>query len=313
MRCILAATLILAAAVSAASAQQQFGKNLPSCEAAPPAPACDCRQPQGCPRCQPPCEGPPREGPPREGPPRQEYIPQEVGAYVAAPRAGTMRGATRYRGLDFGAITIPEFRLRLPSIELPGCFRGHTSARMMVDSSVAQWESQGFVNAAAGANEAALRGQIDQLQKELDQRGGDTRAAQDRAAAERSACEEYTQKLRQYEDQLRRINEERKALEQCIRQCLDDHNRAAVIPPAEMGCVDPRTGAPPSKEPLPPQPTPPAENGARRLAPLPQYPARYVEQPAAYISEAARLPPQRHWITEPRPAGRITGVRPVGP
>jgi hypothetical protein len=338
MRYPMASLLCLACAASlAAAAERHLGKlpPTPSCDAIPLQPSCGCNRPEGCPHCrppcQPPCEGPPREGPPREGPPPTEYIPQEVGAYIAAPRTGTTRGGTNYRGVDLGGITFPEIRLRLPAIELPACFRGHTAARMMVDSSVAQWQSQGYVNAAAGPNEAALRGEIDRLQKELDQRG-DPRSAQDRASLERAACEEYTQKLRQYEQQLQRINDERRALEECIRQCLDQHNRAAVIPQAEMGCIDPRTGSPqqtptqapiqksPQQSPYYPQPVPDA---AQRLVPLPPFPT----QPASYHAEPAPLAtspqfapqplapqavsPQRHVIREPAaPAGRITGFAP---
>jgi hypothetical protein len=332
MRYPLATLLCLAgAAHPAAAVERQIGKLplAPSCEAVPVQPSCGCNRP-GCPTCQPPCQGPPREGPPQEGPPREgppptEYIPQEVGAYIAGPRTGTTRGGTSYRGLDLGGITFPEVRLRLPSIELPACFRGHTAARMMVDSSVAQWQSQGYVNAAAGPNEAALRGEVDRLQKELDQRG-DPRSAQDRASLERAACEEYTQKLRQYEQQLQRINDERRALEECIRQCLDQHNRAAEIPSPEMGCIDPRTGIPqraPAQAPIQksPQQAPypqPVPDAAQRLVPLPPFPT----QPASYHAEPARLPPPsqfapqplsppQHWIREPAaPAARITGFAP---
>jgi hypothetical protein len=210
---------------------------------------------------------------------------------------------------------------------------------MMVDSSVAQWQSQGYVNTAAGPNEAALRGEIDRLQKEVD----DPRSAQDRASLERAACEEYTEKLRQYEQQLQRINDERRALEECIRQCLDQHNRAATIPSPEMGCIDPRTGTPqqspiqksPQQAPYP-QPVP---DSAQRLVPLPPFPT----QPASYHAEPAPIPtspqfvpqtvaprpivspqfapqalglphagaPQQHVIREPAaPAARITGFLP---
>jgi hypothetical protein len=339
MRYPLATILCLAHAASfAVAAERHLGKlpPTPSCEAVPMQPSCGCNRPEGCPHCRPPCqppcngpprEGPPREGPPREGPPPTEYIPQEVGAYIAAPRTGTTRGGTSYRGVELGGITFPEIRLRLPAIELPACFRGHTAARMMVEPSVAQWQSQGYVNAAAGPNEAALRGEIDRLQKELDDRG-DPRSAQDRASLERAACEEYTQKLRQYEQQLQRINDERRALEECIRQCLDQHNRAAVIPSPEMGCIDPRTGTPtrqaPVQSPLQksPQQAPypqPVPDAAQRLVPLPPFPT----QPAAYHAEPAPLPtpaqfaprpiapPQQHWIREPAaPAARITGFVP---
>ena len=100
----------------------------------------------------------PREGPPtdKEVPPQLEYLPRESGAYVAPPRVGVTREAVVQRGMETGAITFPELKLKFPCIELPACFVSRSQARMHVESGIAPWESHGIVNAAAGTNEALL-------------------------------------------------------------------------------------------------------------------------------------------------------------
>ena len=291
----------------------------PSCDAPPSYPTPGyCQQP---PPCQPPCQPPDR--PRLDQPPETPYVPRQMGAYVTPPRSGVMRGPVNFAGLDFGTITLPELKLKFPSIELPACFSGRSDARLMMDSGVAPWQVYGVENAAAVPAEEILRAEVGRLQDELKRRGAtDPRSAEECAAAERSACEEYTQKLRQYEEQLRRINAERQALEQCIRQCLEAHNRAADIPPADMNCVGPRKGPQQAPESLPYQPLPSKDGGALHFRPpaqpaivrpaTAQAAAQYFEQPAAFITEPARLP-ERHWIREPAAQARITGLRPVAP
>jgi hypothetical protein len=195
--------------------------------------------------------------------------------------------------VNFGTITFPEIRLRMPSIELPHCFCGKSHAQMNLDAAVAPWESRGFVNTAPAATGSRAATPPENLPSPLE--------AQSRAAAERSACEEYSRKLQQYEDQLRRINEERRALEDCIRQCLETHRGASDnIPPAEMGCVGQpgangrSAGANPYSQPMtPPQPTP---DNARRMPPSGQF----REQPASFTGPSKSLSPSTY-LTEPRP------------
>jgi hypothetical protein len=124
---------------------------------------CGCRRCNEC--CQDvPCQKVPcvpevpKEGPPptKEVPPQLEYLPKEAGAYVAPPRVGATRGAVVQRGVETGAITFPEIKLKFPCIEWPCCFASRTQAKMYVESGVAPWESHGIVNAAAGTNEALL-------------------------------------------------------------------------------------------------------------------------------------------------------------
>jgi hypothetical protein len=177
---------------------------------------------------------------------------------------------------------------------------------MHIDSAVAPWESQGFVNAAA-----PVAGRGAALQDQPDLRG-----ARDRATAERAACEEYTQKLKAYEDELRRLEDERGRLEDCIRKCLESNRGpAANLPRSDLDCTRADRSAPPRQDyrSFPPKspiqvPTPLPEEGAHRI-PVPSLP-HYVEQPAAFISEPARLVPSAAVIREPQsPTVRITGLR----
>ena len=327
MNRFLMAAVLIAWGVGSAAAQQYAP---PSCEALPSR-ACNCGHPQGCQRCNPcqptcqpkePCQPP---GPPREGVPPEQPELREVGAYVAPPRTGSTRGASNFRGFDLGSFTLPELRFRLPSIELPSCFHGRHSARMNVDSSTAQWESQGYV---ATAPRVAV---VD------DRAASSPRNASERAAAERSACEEYSRKLKEYEDELRRIDEDRKKLEDCIRQCLEANRRDASIPRSELNCLSNERNEPAAADPncdrnrsatdpalQPPVPMP----DARRMLPPSQFPVQYHERPASYITEPQHLPqttparaqpivePQANIqpafapIREPRPIqARITNVR----
>lgn len=196
---------------------------------------------------------------------------------------------------------------------------------MNVDSSVAQWESHGYVAAAPRYAVAD------------DRSAASPREASDRAAAERSACEEYSRKLKEYEDELRRIDEDRKRLEDCIRQCLEANRRDANIPRSEMNCLSNERSGSEAADPncdrnrsgtVPMNPPVPMPEDARRMLPPSQFPVQYNERPASYITEPQYLPqsipaqiqpiveprasiqPAFSPIREPRPIqARITNVR----
>ena len=291
MRTIL--TILVCATAAPEICAQQLPTRAPSCEVGPPA----CAGRQSC--CPPTCQ-PPENPTPKEGPPENPVIPRETGNYVAPPRSGVARGATNFRGFDFGTITFPEIRLRMPSIEFPHCFHARSNAHMRVESTVAPWESHGFVNAAAPVAGAAA-----------EERSG-PEGARDRAAAERTACEEYTQKLKAYEDELRRLEDERSRLEDCIRKCLDSNRGpSGNLPRAEMDCmrgdrssVD-RAGQRPTPVQLP-KPLP--DDGARRVPGPPPY---YHEQPASYIPDPSLRNAPPTMIGELAPTARIMGLRPL--
>lgn len=275
-------------------------------------------------RIERPCDKPqPREGQPPvqpregEGPPEAIGVPQETGAYIAPPRSGSTRGATSFRGVDGGSITLPELRLRFPSIELPACFRSRAGARMHIDSAVAPWESHGFVNTRVAAGDAALRQRVALLEEELRKRdaqprGADAGDASDRAAKEREAAADYAQKLQEYEDLLKRCEEEQQRLRDCIQNCLEQHKGHAPLQQRSIQ-KPPGTRSPqqaPQQAPLPPRPVP-SESQFRRLPTV-----EFQETPASYLSEPARSEPRRLIISEPQPiteprapTARISGIR----
>jgi hypothetical protein len=278
---------------------------------------------QGC--DQPPSRGGPQEQPPeRGGPPDDQGVLQEMGAYIAPPRSGSTRGATNFTGIDGGSITLPEIRLRLPSFELPACFKSRAGARMNVDSAVAPWESHGFVQTGVGAGDLALRQRIAALEEELKNkeskpRGGSGDAA-DRAAQERGAAEDYAKKLQEYEDLLKRCEEEQQKLRECIQNCLEQHQgRGSSAPLQKPETKSPRqapTQAPDDKT-IGPPPIP-TDTRFRRMPPV-----DFEEIPASYQGESTYLEPRRlirepppvsapKPIREPKtPSVRITGFRPV--
>ena len=315
----LAAAMLSSAPLAAAESVLAGRVAPPSCQAVSPAAPAPCG-------CKVPCE----DTTPRSRIPELPYVPQEVGGYVAPPRSGTTRGATNYRGMDWGAITLPELRLRMPSFELPHFFHGRSSARMMIDSAVAPWESHGVVNAAAGRNEAILRSELERLQEDADgsPRSADERAARDAAERHLRACQDELDRLRCEVDRLRQLDD-----------CIRDYQRRLEQNPSCNRDVD-RNSPVQSRDARdynqPPRPEPPLDNGAmRRIQPSPymppqattpashplpaepQYippqtaPVRYVESPVNYISEPQPLrEPQRIFIREPQPpSARIIGVR----
>jgi hypothetical protein len=257
----------------------------------------------------------PREGPPtdKEVPPQLEYLPRETGAYVAPPRVGVTREAIVQRGMETGAITFPELKLKFPCIELPACFISRSQARMHVESGIAPWESHGFVNAAAGTNEALLLKRIAELEKSLEEKGLPATkgidSAADQAAREKAAAEDYARKLEEYQRLLEQCEKQQEELRACIRQCLEQHPAAqqkSQRSPQQTPIQKPYGG--PQQAPHDAYgPKPEVDPSAMARPPT------YPERPAAFVTEPARLPPQQLWIREPAaPAGRITGLRPAG-
>jgi len=277
---------------------------------------CGCQQRQPCHQpCQPPCAPPdvPKEGPPptKEVPPQLEYLPKEQGAYVAPPRVGATRSAMVQRGVETGAITFPELKLKFPCIELPACFASRSQARMQVESAVAPWESHGFVNAAAGTNEALLLKRIADLEKALDEKAAPaakgTESAADLAAREKAAAEDYARKLEEYQRLLEQCEKQQEELRACIRQCLEQHPGGAKAPGGhQQSPIQQPQGGPQQAPHDAYGPKPEVDPSARSWPPV------YPERPAMYVAEPTRLPQPQHWIREPAaPTGRITGFRPA--
>jgi hypothetical protein len=195
------------------------------------------------------------------------------------------------RGVDTGSITFPEIKLKFPSFELPACFVSKSQARMHVESGIAPWESHGYVNAAAGTNEALLLQKIADLEKALDQQKYTPPAKSldspaDQAAREKSAAEDYARKLAEYQRLLEECERQQKELRDCIRQCLEQHPGNAKSPGGE-GHQSPQQ--------TPYQAPTQAPHGMQygpkpvvdpRVQALP--PPNFAEQPAAYLAE----PPQ---------------------
>lgn len=227
---------------------------------------------------------------------------REVGAFVAPPRVGAMRGAMIRRGIEGGAITLPEIRLKLPCIELPCVFHSRSQARMEIESAVAPWESHGYV-ASTGVGEAAR-------QKEASPESAPDRcSASQRAAQESAAAEDYARQLKEYERLLKQCEQQQNELRECIRRCLENHPGAGPADAAPLGNerspVQKPQADPPGGAFYPPRPE--VDPAARLLPPV------YAERPAAYAAEPLPASPRPLIIREPqRPTGRITGVRARG-
>ncbi len=272
----------------------------PNC-VTPAGPQCDarggqCRGP--CPYCKSPCPGEEERVP---GQPEAAPGMREVGAFVAPPRIGATRSAVLRRGIEGGAITLPEIRLKLPSIELPCLFHSRSQARMEIESAVAPWESHGYVS-TLGAGELAR-------QKEgAPERAMERCSASERAAKESAAAEDYARQLKEYERLLKQCEQQQSELRECIRRCLENHPGAAPHDSAPLG----NERSPAQKPAAAPQgdyypPAPQVDPNARLLPPV------YAERPAAFASEQPASAPRPLIIREPqRPNGRITGVRSMG-
>lgn len=198
---------------------------------------------------------------------------RETGFYQAPPRSGAVQGATRMAGLNFGAITLPEIRLRLPSVELPSRYRARQGARMRIDAADAPWVSTGFETVRAGG--AVARAAV------VGERAGaaDTEEADDtrsRDARRRSAPEaDCEQAKREYEAKLRDLQskiEDCEKLKRCIEECLKKYPPATTDPDAPTSSLTP--------------PRPPADVGSRPpLQRLP--PTQYLGIGDEGLSQAA--------------------------
>jgi hypothetical protein len=309
-RALLLVLLLLAALPASAELPYPTGKARPAAATrtkgpncvTPAGPHCDANggQCRGCPHCKPPCPGEEERAP---GQPEMAPGMREVGAFVAPPRVGAMRGPVARRGIEGGAITLPEIRLKLPCIEWPCVYHSRSQPRMEIESAIAPWESHGYVP-AVGAGELAR-------QKEgAPESAPDRCSASERAGKESAAAEDYARQLKEYERLLKQCEQQQSELRECIRRCLENHPGAASGDSAPLGSER----SPAQKPPAGPQgeyypPAPQVDPNARVLPPV------YAESPAAFASE--RLPhdaaPRPLIIREPqRPSGRITGVRPVG-
>ncbi len=269
----------------------------PHCDAAPG----QCRGP--CPYCKPPCPGEEERAP---GQPEAAPGMREVGAFVAPPRVGAMRSAVLRRGIEGGAITLPEIRLKLPSIELPCLFHSRTQARMEIEAAIAPWESHGYAPAVAA-------GELARQREGAPESAPQRCSASERAAKESAAAEDYARQLKEYERLLKQCEQQQNELRDCIRRCLENHPGAAPNGSAPLSNESSPVQTPVQKSAEPPggayyPPAPQVDPNARVLPPV------YAERPAAFASEPRTTPaPRPLIIREPqRPSGRITGLRPVG-
>jgi hypothetical protein len=240
-----------------------------------------CGCPQGancrgnCSQCRPPCPGD------EEREPETSPGLREVGAFVAPPRFGTMRGPSVRRGWEGCAITFPELRLKFPSIEWPSAYTTRTQAHMQVGEAIAPWESHGYV--AANNRELAAR-----------QNGSPESAPQCSAAElarkESAAAQDYAQKLAEYQQLLEKCERQQAELRDCIRQCLEQHPGNAKSPGRES-YQSPRQAPQQTPYQAPTQaphgmPYGPKPVVDPRVQALP--PPNFAEQPAAYLAD----PPQ---------------------
>ena len=303
--------LLLAAPLSAADRPFNATFNSPKVQPAaasrasapncvtPAGPQCDVHGGQcrgGCPYCKPPCPGEEERFP---GQPETAPGMREVGAFVAPPRLGAMRGPVSRRGIEGGAITLPEIRLKLPCIEWPCAYHSRSQARMEIESAIAPWESHGYV--ATGAAELAR-------QKEGAPESAPERcSASERAGKESAAAEDYARQLKEYERLLKQCEQQQAELRECIRRCLENHPGNGSAPlGSEHSPAQKPAGNVPSGEYYPPAPQ--VDPNARLLLPV------YPERPATFAAEQPLAPaPRPLIIREPRrPQGRITGIRPAG-
>lgn len=250
--------------------------------------------------CEVPCEAKPRGGPepeairPRPGPeaPEEEeqVVQRETGFYQAPPRTGAVQGATRSLGVSLGGITIPEMRLRLPSLELPCCFRSQQSARMMIDSAQAPWVSTGVETVRVGRGVAAAEGSRQRSATDTDTEDDETAS---RGAPE-TDCQgtkrEYEQKLQE----LQRKIDDCENLKRCLQDCLSDYQRKSGESAGNQAGEDvpvklptPEADAPADSRIAMPRVVQPASFEAAPNSI--QAPARLIRLPA--VQDPRRLPP----------------------
>jgi hypothetical protein len=193
-----------------------------------------------------------------------------------------VQGVTRSLGVRLGGIVIPELRLRLPSLELPCCYRTHEGARMMIESAEAPWVSTGVETVRVGGGAVA--------------EGSRQRSTDDADAASRSApeadCEgakrEYEEKLQE----LQRKVDDCEQLKRCLQDCLNDYQRKSTDAAAQQNDNDVPVKLP-NPDPTPsdsrvfmPQVVQPAGFDAVPISP--HQPARLIRLPT--VQEPRPLP-----------------------
>ncbi|MGE0757403.1 MAG: hypothetical protein AB7O38_10295 [Pirellulaceae bacterium] len=206
---------------------------------------------------------------------------RETGFFQAPPQTGSFQGASRSWGISGGAIVFPEWRLRLPYVELPALSRTRESARMRIHAAEAPWISTGFeavrMGPAVAAAPAAPTGRAAPTPpstEDVTPRGAD------------EDCEvlrrRYEQQIQQLERQLEQCEQLTRALQQQMRQ-----------PPAVSVEDDqPR----PSPQPGSPIQAPVPEVDMGRLPPVPSAPAEVLHRaeswatPATYLTPSGRSP-----------------------
>ncbi|MCI0360159.1 MAG: hypothetical protein L0211_16900 [Planctomycetaceae bacterium] len=270
---------------------------------------------------QPTCDVPPRAP---EQPPRAPQAPLAVpqGMFVQPPASGAVRGPVEQRGIEGLSITFPELTFQLPCIRLPACFRTRSDARMELSPGVAPYVQSAMVPAPAYAPAMiyAPPAAPPASPKQPTPPSAPTEDYPPRApgcdAPRSPSCDHAAleERLRVLEATERRLLAHIAEYQQLAHAASDARARmhgATIrdVPAAAGQHLENPNVAPGHSSWNSPQPIrydgPQPQN-----APAPQYSA----QPAAYITEPARMPAERHWIREPAvPAARITGFRPIAP
>lgn len=177
----------------------------------------------------------PREGP-EETPPAEDIgALQETGFYQAGPRTGAFQGASRAFGIGGGGITLPELRLKLPSIELPCLTHFRHSAKMRYEGGEAPWISTGFQavgrEGVAQRSAASRSGESDEGSRDAD--GGKSRDFGD------DNCEdvrrEYERKIDKLNEKLESCDRLEKDLQDAIRKHHAGLSRVPFLPSQDVG------------------------------------------------------------------------------
>ncbi len=179
----------------------------------------------------------PRPGPepsePRPGAPEADTSLQETGFYQAGPRSGGFQGASGALGFGRGGITLPELRLKLPSIELPCLTRTRYAAKMRYEGGEAPWVSTGFRSVGDGV-----------VAQRSGPREGDPREARGADGDKESSrgvddCEEvrreYEQKIDKLNEKLEQCDKLEQELESALRKHQVGFNRVPATPSGVAG------------------------------------------------------------------------------
>ncbi|MCD0459980.1 hypothetical protein [Roseiconus lacunae] len=123
-------------------------------------PACATTPPCTCEKCQPPKQRriiihhcPPAEGE-NESADRTPQVEPDPGVFLAPPQSGERTEGYRTYGVRGMSIRFPEWKLSLPSIELPGFIRRSRAPQMELDRAVAPFRQ---VSSTSGQNASAYR------------------------------------------------------------------------------------------------------------------------------------------------------------